>query len=91
MLYAYRQYLNMCEAQGIAPTPMSADQTRCLFDLLQNPPAFEEAVLVDLLINQVNDEAGAAAVRTEFLQAIAAGTTQCPLIGPKRAQEILSS
>ena len=40
-------------AQGIVPLPLNAEQTGALVELVKNPPAGEEAFLIDQLENRV--------------------------------------
>lgn len=92
MLEAYRQHVAERAALGIAPLPLSAQQTADLITLLQNPPAGEEAFLVDLLTHRV--PAGvddAAKVKAAFLAAVAAGTDTCALISRAKATELLGT
>ncbi|QLG87541.1 bifunctional aconitate hydratase 2/2-methylisocitrate dehydratase [Chitinibacter bivalviorum] len=92
MLVAYRQHVAERAAQGIAPLPLSAQQTADLISLLQNPPAGEEAFLVELLTHRV--PAGvddAAKVKAAFLAAVAAGTETCALISRAKATELLGT
>ena len=49
MLEAYRHHAAERAALGIPPLPLSAQQTAAVIELLKNPPAGEEAFLVDLL------------------------------------------
>ena len=53
MLEAYRQHVAERAALGIPPLPLSKQQTQALVELLQTPPAGEEAFLVDLLTHRV--------------------------------------
>ena len=39
--------------QGIVPLPLNAEQTGSLVELLKNPPAGEEAFLIDQLENRI--------------------------------------
>ena len=90
MLQEYRQHVAERAASGIPPKPLDAAQTAALVALLKNPPAGEEAFLVDLLENRVPagvDEA--AYVKAAFLAAIVTGETACALISPVRAVEVL--
>ena len=92
MLEAYRQHVEERTAQGVVPKPLSAEQVNELVDLIKNPPAGEEAFLVDLLENRI--PAGvddAAYVKAAFLSAIAAGEATSPLIGKVRATELLGT
>ena len=53
MLQEYRKHVEERAAQGVPPKPLDAAQTAALVELLKNPPAGEEAFLVDLLENRV--------------------------------------
>ena len=83
MLESYRQHVAERAALGIPPLPLSAEQTNGLIALLKNPPAGEEAFLMDLLTNRV--PAGvddAAKVKAAFLAAIVSGADQSGLVSP---------
>ena len=47
MLEAYRQHVAERAALGVPPKPLDDAQTAALVELLKNPPAGEEAFLVD--------------------------------------------
>ncbi len=53
MLQAYRAHEAERAALGIPPLPLDAKQTAELIELIKNPPAGEEAALVDLLTHRV--------------------------------------
>ena len=53
MLQAYRQHVAERAALGIPPLPLSAKQTADMIELLKNPPAGEEAALVELITYRV--------------------------------------
>lgn len=92
MLQAYRAHVAERAALGIPPLPLSAQQTADLIELLKNPPAGEETVLVDLLTNRV--PAGvddAARVKASFLSAVAHGDEKCSLISAEKATELLGT
>ncbi|QKJ67646.1 bifunctional aconitate hydratase 2/2-methylisocitrate dehydratase [Deefgea piscis] len=92
MLVAYRQHVAERAAQGIAPLPLSVQQTVDLIALLQNPPAGEEAFLLDLITHRV--PAGvddAAKVKAAFLAAVAQGRESCALISRAKATELLGT
>ncbi|NES09768.1 bifunctional aconitate hydratase 2/2-methylisocitrate dehydratase [Pseudomonas laurentiana] len=92
MLEAYRKHIEERAAQGIVPQPLNAEQTAGLVELLKNPPAGEEAVLVDLITNRVPPGVDEAAyVKAGFLSAIAKGEAKSPLIDKKRAVELLGT
>ena len=92
MLEAYRKHIEERAAQGIVPQPLNAEQTAGLVELLKNPPAGEDAFLVDLITNRVPPGVDEAAyVKAGFLSAVAKGETQSPLIDRKRATELLGT
>ena len=92
MLKAYRDHVAERAALGIPPLPLSAKQTAELVELLKNPPAGEEATLVDLITHRV--PAGvddAAKVKASYLAAVAHGTEVCTLIGREKATQLLGT
>jgi aconitate hydratase 2/2-methylisocitrate dehydratase len=92
VLEAYRKHIEERAAQGIVPQPLNAEQTAGLVELLKNPPAGEEAVLVDLITNRVPPGVDEAAyVKAGFLSALAKGEATSPLIDKKRAVELLGT
>ena len=71
MLEAYRQHVSERAAQSILPKPLSPEQVTGLVELLKNPPAGEEATLLDLISNRVPPGVDEAAyVNAGFLSAI---------------------
>ena len=92
VLEAYRKHSEERAAQGIVPQPLNAEQTAGLVELLKNPPAGEEAFLVDLITNRVPPGVDEAAyVKAGFLSALAKGEATSPLIDKKRATELLGT
>ncbi len=92
MLEAYRAHVAERAAQGIPPLPLNAKQTESLVELLKNPPAGEEATLVELITYRV--PAGvddAAKVKASFLAAVAEGSVTSPLISREKATELLGT
>jgi len=92
MLAAYRNHVAERAALGIPPLPLSAAQTTDLIELLLNPPAGEEAFLVDLITHRV--PAGvddAAKVKCAFLASVAKGTETSPLISRELATQLLGT
>jgi len=92
MLVAYRQHVAERAALGIAPLPLSAQQTADVIELLKAPPAGEEKVLVELITNRV--PAGvddAAKIKASYLAAVAHGNEKCPLISREKATELLGT
>ena len=90
MLEAYRQHVAERAAEGIVPKPLDADMTAQLVELLKNPPAGEEDVLLDLITNRVPPGVDEAAyVKAGFLSAIVSGEATSPLIDRSKAIELL--
>lgn len=92
MLESYRQHVAERAAQGIAPKPLSAEQVAALVELLKNPPAGEEAVLLELLADRVPPGVDEAAyVKAGFLAAVTKGTVTSPVISAEKATELLGT
>ena len=92
MLEAYRAHVAERAALGIPPLPLSKQQAAELVELLKNPPAGEEAFLVELLTYRV--PAGvddAAKVKAEFLAKVAKGEEACDLVSRAKATELLGT
>ena len=92
MLEAYRKHVEERATEGVPPKPLDADQTAALIELLKNPPAGEEAFLLDLLINRVPAGVDQAAyVKAGFLAAITKGDATSPLVDAVKATELLGT
>lgn len=92
MLEEYRKHVAERAAQGVVPKPLDAAQMAALVDALKSPPAGEEDVLLDLLINRVPPGVDEAAyVKAGFLAAVAKGEASSPLVSPQRAVELLGT
>ena len=92
MLENYRKQIAERAAEGIVPKPLDAGQTDALCNLIKQPPAGEEAYLLDLLANRIPagvDEA--AYVKAGFLTAIAKGESTSPILTPEDATELLGT
>jgi len=92
MLEQYRKHVAERAAEGIVPKPLDAEQAAALVELLKNPPAGEEAFLLDLLSNRVPagvDEA--AYVKASFLAAVAKGEAASPIVSGEKATELLGT
>jgi len=92
VLESYRAHVAERAALGIPPLPLTAKQTAELVGLLNNPPAGEEANLVELITYRV--PAGvddAAKVKAEFLTQVAKGKQSCALISSEKATELLGT
>jgi len=92
MLEHYRKHVEERAAEGIVPKPLDAQQTAALVELIKNPPAGEEAFILDLLANRI--PAGvddAAYVKAGFLAAIAKGEATSPILSPAEATRLLGT
>ena len=92
MLEEYRNHVEERAAGGIVPKPLNADQVAGLVELLKNPPAGEDAFLLDLLTNRIPagvDEA--AYVKAAFLTDVAKGETACTLVSRVEATRLLGT
>ncbi|WP_159917615.1 bifunctional aconitate hydratase 2/2-methylisocitrate dehydratase [Pantoea sp. 18069] len=92
MLKAYRDHVAERAALGIPPLPLEAKQVAELIELIKNPPAGEDAFLLDLLTHRVPPGVDdAAKVKASFLAAVAHGDLQVALISKARATELLGT
>ncbi|GED22750.1 bifunctional aconitate hydratase 2/2-methylisocitrate dehydratase [Halomonas halmophila] len=92
MLEAYRQHVEERARDGVPPKPLNAEQTAALVELLKNPPAGEEELILDLLTNRVPPGVDEAAyVKAAFLTAIAKGEATSPLIDRIHAVKLLGT
>ena len=92
MLEQYRKHVAERAAEGIVPKPLDAEQVAALVELLKQPPANEEAFILDLLINRVPagvDEA--AYVKAAFLADVAKGIVVSPIVSAQKATELLGT
>ena len=92
MLENYRKHVEERAAEGVVPKPLDAAQVAALVELIKQPPAGEEAFLLDLLANRIPagvDEA--AYVKAGFLAAIAKGEALSPILNSARATELLGT
>jgi|TARA_R110002073_G_scaffold25832_1_gene85128 aconitate hydratase 2/2-methylisocitrate dehydratase len=92
VLEAYRKQIEERAAEGIPPTPLDEQQVAALVELLKNPPAGEETVLVDLLENRIPPGVDQAAyVKAAFLADVAKGTATSPLVSRNHATKLLGT
>jgi aconitate hydratase 2 / 2-methylisocitrate dehydratase len=91
-LKTYEAHVAERSALGIPPLPLSAKQTGEVIELIKNPPAGQEALLLDLLVYRVPPGVDdAAKVKASFLSAVAHGDVACALISRVRATELLGT
>ncbi|NBW46722.1 MAG: bifunctional aconitate hydratase 2/2-methylisocitrate dehydratase [Betaproteobacteria bacterium] len=92
MLQAYRAHVAERAALGIPPLPLDAKQVAALVELIKNPPAGEEAFLMELLTHRVPPGVDdAAKVKASFLAAVAHGDVKVGLITRAKATELLGT
>ena len=92
MLEDYQKHVAERAAQSIPPKPLNPEQVSGLIELLKNPPAGEEAFLVELLAERVPPGVDEAAyVKAGFLSAIAKGQETCGLISKEAAVQLLGN
>jgi aconitate hydratase 2/2-methylisocitrate dehydratase len=92
MLETYRKHVAERALEGVVPKPLDAEQTAALVELIKQPPAGEEAFVLDLLENRIPagvDEA--AYVKAGFLAAVAKGEIRSPILTDERATELLGT
>ena len=92
MLEAYRKHVEERAAEGVVAKPLDAEQVAALVELLKNPPAGEESVLLDLLENRIPPGVDEAAyVKAGFLAAITKGEAQSPIVSKEKAADLLGT
>ncbi|MCC5855743.1 MAG: bifunctional aconitate hydratase 2/2-methylisocitrate dehydratase [Idiomarina sp.] len=92
MLEQYRAHVAERAAEGIPPKPLNPEQVSELVELLKNPPAGEEAFLLDLISERVPPGVDEAAyVKAGFLAAITKGEVSSPVIDKKLAVKMLGN
>ncbi|WP_305373876.1 bifunctional aconitate hydratase 2/2-methylisocitrate dehydratase [Photobacterium leiognathi] len=92
MLEAYRKHVEERAAEGVVAKPLDAEQVAALVELLKNPPAGEESVLLDLLENRIPPGVDEAAyVKAGFLAAITKDEAQSPIVSKEKAAELLGT
>lgn len=92
VLEAYRQHVEERAADGVPPKPLNAEMTAQLVELLKQPPAGEEAFLLELITDRVPPGVDEAAyVKAGFLTAIAKGEAASPLIDKIHAVKLLGT
>lgn len=92
MLEAYRKHVAERAAEGVVPTPLTAEQVSGLIELLKSPIAGEEAFILDLLENRIPPGVDEAAyVKAGFLAAVARGEVSSPLVDRIKATELLGT
>ena len=90
MLDAYLEHVKERTTLGIPPKPLNATQAQLLLELLKNPSASQEKMLVDLIENRVPPGVDEAAyIKACFLSALVKGEDKSTLISPEKAISML--
>lgn len=92
MLKAYAAHVQERALQQLPPLPLNAEQVAELVELLKNPPAGEELLLIDLLENRTPAGVDQAAyVKAAFLSDVANGKAKSSLISKEKAVQLLGT
>jgi len=92
VLEAYRAHVAERAELSIPPKPLTPEWTAALVELLKNPPAGEEAFLLDLIANRVPPGVDESAyVKAAFLSSLVKGEVSSPLIDRAAAVELLGN
>ena len=91
-LSRYRKAEADRQALGVPPLPLSAPEVEALTGLLENPPAGEEEMLLNLLSERIPPGVDEAAyVKASWLSAVARGEASSPLVSAVTATELLGT
>jgi len=92
VLQEYRNHVAERAAEGIVPKPLDAEQVAQLVELIKNPPAGEDAFLLELLADRIPPGVDDAAyVKAGFLAAISKGEVSSPIIDAASALKLLGT
>ena len=92
MLNAYSKLAAEREAQGVPALPLNAEQTKDLTELLENPPADQRQILLQLLSDRIPPGVDEAAyVKATWLSAVAQGNATSPVVAPLEAVRLLGT
>jgi len=92
LLSGYRAAASEREALGVPPLPLTPPQVQALTALLEQPPAGEEAFLLELLGERVPPGVDEAAYgKAAWLSSVAKGEATSPLVGPVEAVRLLAT
>ena len=92
MLNAYSKLAAEREAQGVPALPLTAEQTKDLTELLENPPADQRQILLQLLSDRIPPGVDEAAyVKATWLSAVAQGNASSPIVAPLEAVRLLGT
>jgi aconitate hydratase 2/2-methylisocitrate dehydratase len=92
MLESYFKHETERQKQGIPPLPLNPEETREVCKLLENPPAGEEELLLNLLRNRVSPGVDPSAkVKAAWLTKVAKGEVSSPLLSKAAAVFMLGT
>jgi len=92
MLAEYQRHTQERGELGIPPLPLNVEQTSQLCELLKNPPAGKEELLLHLLRDRIPPGVDQSAyIKAGFLTAVAKQEITSPLISPLTAVELLGT
>lgn len=92
MLQEYQKHVEERAAEGLPPLPLDAKQVSDIIEGLKQPQNTNREALLDLLVHRVPPGVDKSAyVKAGFLAAIAKQETQCDLITPVYATELLGT
>lgn len=92
MLQEYQKHVEERTAEGLPPLPLDAKQVSDIIEGLKQPQNTDREALLDLLVHRVPPGVDKSAyVKAGFLAAIAKQETQCDLITPVYATELLGT
>jgi len=92
VLVEYRKHVEERAVEGLPPKSLNPEQVTGLIELLKNPPAGEEAFLVELIADRVPPGVDEAAyVKAGFLTAIIKDEATSPLISKDAAVQLLGN
>ena len=92
MLNAYSKLAADREAQGVPALPLTAEQTKDLTQLLENPPTDQKQILLELLSDRIPPGVDEAAyVKATWLSAVAQGNASSPFVAPLEATRLLGT
>ena len=92
VLVGYRKHVEERAVEGLTPKTLNPEQATGLIELLKNPPAGEEAFLVELIADRVPPGVDEAAyVKAGFLTAIIKDEATSPLISKDAAVQLLGN
>tara|TARA_R110001599_G_scaffold344745_2_gene568596 strand:- start:459 stop:2996 length:2538 start_codon:yes stop_codon:yes gene_type:complete len=92
VLQEYQKHVEERAAEGLPPLPLDAKQVSDIIEGLKQPQNTDREALLDLLVHRVPPGVDKSAyVKAGFLAAIAKQETQCDLITPVYATELLGT